>query len=341
MRDSDLQTVGSGKPAGERWYQPLRRLATEPTVVGQWQEQHRRRVEEAGGDPRAARRLPGFDATAELPVAVRSRGDPRLQRRLAGFGTWPAVMVDLVLLVVLELILSVVLLAGAVLVIGMHDGDFTSRLAASDAMSKVLKSASDWALSPTGLATGAALTQGAIVFLLILRVVGPMLLTWSELGFGRALRNRPWRAFLIGLGLGILALVLGDVVVYVLGSLGLSVNGQADTMKSVQHSAPIVFWPFAITAAVTAPVAEETFFRGYVFRAMAVRYGLPIGLVCSAVCFGLVHVLGGVTWEFVGLVVIGGVLAYGYARTGNPITNITAHIFNNVIGLIALYYSGK
>jgi membrane protease YdiL (CAAX protease family) len=49
------------------------------------------------------------------------------------------------------------------------------------------------------------------------------------------------------------------------------------------------------------------------------------------------HVLGGVTWEAVGLVAIGAVLAYGYSLTGNLITNVTAHVLNNLIGLIALY----
>jgi membrane protease YdiL (CAAX protease family) len=168
----------------------------------------------------------------------------------------------------------------------------------------------------------------------------PRAMTWAELGIGEAMRNRPLRALGVGLGLGVAAFLLGELVVSVVSGIGLNTNGQENELKSVHHASLATFIPFVLAAAVVAPIVEETFFRGYVFRAMTVRYGLVVGIICSSVTFGALHLLGGVTWEATGLVVIGAILAYGYSRTGNPLTNMTAHMLNNVIGLIILYYHG-
>jgi membrane protease YdiL (CAAX protease family) len=39
------------------------------------------------------------------------------------------------------------------------------------------------------------------------------------------------------------------------------------------------------------------------------------------------------------LIVVGALLAWGYARTGNLITDITAHALNNLIGVVLLLFS--
>ncbi len=282
-------------------------------VIGDWQEAYRTRL-----------------AIERSPEAL---------HRLGILGTWPVVLVDLILLLVVEFMASFALLAASVAVIGSHDRDFSRGLSANDAMTTVLNSAKDWALSPTGLAIGELVTAAGILLVLFLRVVRPRAMTWADLGIGPALRDRPLRALIAGLGLGVVALLVGDLVVLIVHGIGLNTNGQEDTLKSVRHSAMASFIPFALAAAVTAPIVEETFFRGYVFRAMTVRYGLPAGIICSSVTFAALHLLGGVTWEATGLVVIGAILAYGYSRTGNPLTNMSAHMLNNVISLILLYYS--
>jgi membrane protease YdiL (CAAX protease family) len=281
-------------------------------VVERWKWRYRQRIDEAWADP-------------------------KLLHRLRSWGSWPIILLDLILLLVVEVFMSLILSIVAVVVIGVHNKDFFSKLTIDTAMQKAVQSTSDWALSPAGLAIGAALTQVGIFLILYWRVVAPRIMTWTDLGYGSALRDRPLRAFVIGIGIAIVALVCGDSIVVALHHLGLNTSGQETTLKSVRHSSLIVFLPFAFTAAVSAPIAEETFFRAYLFRALTVRYGFPVGIVGSSIAFGLLHVLGGVTWEALGLVAIGAVLAYGYARTGNLITNVTAHVLNNLIGLIALY----
>jgi membrane protease YdiL (CAAX protease family) len=197
--------------------------------------------------------------------------DPRTMRQLGMLGTWPVVLVNLILLLVVEIILSLVLLVAAGAVIAVHDRDFSRGLTSNDAITAVLNSAKDWSLSPAGLAIGEFVTAAGILFVLYLRVIGPRFMTWADLGLGPVMRNRPLRACVVGIGLGVVALVLGDLVVYALHSIGLNTSGQEDTLKSVHHASLVTFLPFVLAAAVVAPIVEETFFRGYVFRAMSLR----------------------------------------------------------------------
>jgi hypothetical protein len=50
---------------------------------------------------------------------------------------------------------------------------------------------------------------------------------------------------------------------------------------------------FALMTCVIAPLAEEFFFRGFLFRALAERLGLLWGVVIGGAIFGLVHWPGG------------------------------------------------
>ncbi|MGH2344801.1 MAG: lysostaphin resistance A-like protein, partial [Chloroflexota bacterium] len=171
-------------------------------------------------------------------------------------------------------------------------------------------------------------------------VVRRGLLSWNEIGLGRALRDRPGRAFMVGLGIGLAAFMVGEILLVSMHAVGLPVNGQQEELASVHHTQILPFLFFAFTAAITAPIAEESFFRAYAMRAMTVRYSFPVGAAVSSLFFGLLHLTGGVGLVFIPLIVIGILLAWGYARTGNLITNITAHALNNLIGVILLLTSG-
>lgn len=278
------------------------------TVIPEWQAQYALRVRDA-----------------------EERGDLVDQGRLRGFGSWPVVVIDTILLLVAQIALTIpVVLVAVVLFLASGHHISGSQAGVTDLQ--------DWLSSPPALAADALATQAAILLILQLRVVGRGLLSWAELGFGSALRRDSTRAVLLGAGLGIAALVLSAAVLAFLKRLGLDTSGQEQSLKSVKHANPAAFVVFAITAAITAPLAEEAFFRAYAFRALATRYSIVPGLVVSAVLFGLLHLTGGVGWGAVDLAVIGGILAWGYARTGNLLTNITAHVLNNIVGLVALYH---
>ena len=89
---------------------------------------------------------------------------------------------------------------------------------------------------------------------------------------------------------------------------------------------------FTILAVVMAPLAEEAFFRGFVFRGFAASWGFLPGAAASAAIFSAAHLQ---LTLFVPLFVLGFGLAWAYHRTGSLWTNITIHAIFNGISVLA------
>ena len=87
-----------------------------------------------------------------------------------------------------------------------------------------------------------------------------------------------------------------------------------------------------LALALWTPLVEEIFFRGFVFRALVPRFGLPAATIGSAALFSLFHVLPGVLLP---IFVTGILLALLYHRTGSLWPCIAAHAGQN--GLVVLY----
>jgi len=92
---------------------------------------------------------------------------------------------------------------------------------------------------------------------------------------------------------------------------------------------------------VIAPIHEELFFRGILFRSLADRYGFVIGAVGSGLAFGLIHYVPAAWYDSVllmGVMVVTGVaLSWFYDRRGNIVASIVAHATFNVIGLTLIF----
>jgi membrane protease YdiL (CAAX protease family) len=103
--------------------------------------------------------------------------------------------------------------------------------------------------------------------------------------------------------------------------------------------------PFArvllvILAVVVAPISEEFFFRGILFRTVRDRHGFWPAALASAIPFGLVHYVPApaidaavlqLTMVFTG---IG--LAWIYDRRGTIVASMAAHMAFNVIGVVTI-----
>lgn len=169
-----------------------------------------------------------------------------------------------------------------------------------------------------------AVLLGAVYFLLVRRGVT----TWRGLGLGSGGVTHP---LLRGLGYGLLFLLVAGSV-----SLGLAAFG---IQQDQAHQFPIAGAGPLSTAAILlagiafAPFAEEVFFRGFIFRAMADRKGITRGLLYSSALFALVH---GNVAAFVPLLAGAAVLAVSFRRTGTLWVPIIAHAVNNAVALTAL-----
>jgi CAAX protease family protein len=90
-----------------------------------------------------------------------------------------------------------------------------------------------------------------------------------------------------------------------------------------------------------APIAEEFFFRGVLFRSIRDRHGFWVGAVASGFAFGLIHYIPGPALNaalLMSVMVFTGIgLAFIYERRGWIVAPIAAHMTFNVIGLTLIY----
>lgn len=99
---------------------------------------------------------------------------------------------------------------------------------------------------------------------------------------------------------------------------------------------------FALLVAVLAPIAEEIFFRGMVYRSLRNGAGVLPAALISGVFFGALHIDAGTTerlLQVVPLAVFGVMLALLYEWSGTLYASIAAHATNNSIAVVA--YASK
>jgi uncharacterized protein len=97
-----------------------------------------------------------------------------------------------------------------------------------------------------------------------------------------------------------------------------------------QEKQTAVLVGFAVMTCMVAPVAEEIFFRGFMFRVFNARLGPVWGTLLTGAIFGLVHapnpVLG-----LIALGVLGAGLCVLYLRVQSIIPGMALHALNNSI----------
>ena len=148
----------------------------------------------------------------------------------------------------------------------------------------------------------------------------------SSIGFGLALY--PAMVFVVGL---VLTVILGAIS-------GERVEAPEQVPAEPSTIAAIITVVYAV---LIAPLHEELFFRGILFRAVRDRYGLVSGLLASGVGFGLIHFLDA-EWQdallLIGVMFFNGIaLAWWYERRGTIVAPVVAHMVFNIVGLTLIF----
>jgi membrane protease YdiL (CAAX protease family) len=151
--------------------------------------------------------------------------------------------------------------------------------------------------------------------------------TWSDAGL-IAILIVPWY----------LGITLASAVSAALFNGGRVVPGNTRQLF-IQHPQGIGILLLALlVTAVAAPVCEEIFFRGMLFRLLRDRSPLWIAVVLSAAAFGLAHASPVVSLALLPVFFyMGVVLALLYVWSGSLTNTILLHATNNAIGTVLVF----
>jgi len=132
------------------------------------------------------------------------------------------------------------------------------------------------------------------------------------------------RAALVGVVAGAAGFLASGAIGLLQKSLGWTIEEQAWLVEVLrQDGAVLGLVPWLV---VVAPLAEEVFFRGYLFRFLHERVGARVAYPLSAACFSLIHFhLPGLLVYFV----VGLLFAWACRRTGTLAAPIVAHVTYN------------
>ncbi len=174
--------------------------------------------------------------------------------------------------------------------------------------------------------------QAVFVALATGLTLGRYHLSWRDLGFRPFPSSLYWTAAAVAIGGQVLVATYAAIVAAV-GADALAPEQGLESLFDNRALLPLV----GVVTVLTTPLAEETFFRGFVFAGLLRRLGLPGAALVSGLLFAAFHVSSADT---VGLVipfaVIGVALAGLFYYTRSLWSSIAAHLAFNLISFIAL-----
>jgi uncharacterized protein len=246
-----------------------------------------------------------MDADVVLAEIVDERPKP--------WGFWATMGLSLLVIGVFLFVQMGVVGVYAVLLARGDPAEFTPKFVENLQSDGLLLSLASWASLPFAL--------GLIVLLVKLRRGWSL---WDYLG----LRRFSWKALFAWLGL---------IVVLAAASTGLDSladeSSHSDFMVRIYETAGFLPLLWA-TLLVAAPVFEEIFFRGFMFRGIEQsRLGGVGAIVITSVTFTAMHVQYH-AYELVWVLVLGVLTGVARWKSGSVYLTIVIHAFANLISLV-------
>ena len=150
----------------------------------------------------------------------------------------------------------------------------------------------------------------------------------EALGLRKPLRNPIWLAVATYFGYVACAVVISLVFAPEQEDITRELGGDSGVLGTVIAGVLIV---------IVAPISEEIFFRGYLFRGMRNGMHAVLGALLASAIWGLFHYTGPGTWGVVLQITVFGLwLSWLYERTGSIYPTIAVHAVNNAIAFTIL-----
>jgi membrane protease YdiL (CAAX protease family) len=154
---------------------------------------------------------------------------------------------------------------------------------------------------------------------------------------GLVARPRPWHLGLRGAPLkltaGITAIGIGAFFLF---SLVYAAIVRPDEPQKVvddlgADTSTVLLVTGALVVIVVAPVCEEIFFRGFLYRVLRLRMSFWLAALIDGLLFGIVHASSTSFAALPILAFLGLVFCWVYERTGTLFAPIAMHVLNNTI----------
>ena len=155
---------------------------------------------------------------------------------------------------------------------------------------------------------------------------------WDVLGFRRPLRGW-WTPVVVLFG----AYFVLAAYVAIMELSGLSDLTPQSTLPEDVFDSPFTLPLAGVLALLAAPLAEETFFRGFLFPGLRNRLGTLRAALASSLFFALLHFNVG---SIIPFTAIGMLLAWAYVVSGSLWMAICAHFAFNAISFIITIAAG-
>lgn len=168
------------------------------------------------------------------------------------------------------------------------------------------------------------LTNILMLLYLYLLIVRPKVFTWKQLGLRKVAHDDLKRALVLFLFVGSLIAILQALLL----RLGLPLNQYSFTSKDGAYLA------YAVVVLIT-PIAEELYFRGFLFKGLLIHQKPWLAYVISAGLFALLHPPLLVMVE---VFCIGLLLAYTLRETKSVWPGVLIHAVNNAVVFGYLLY---
>src|ERR1700722_1813549 len=106
-----------------------------------------------------------------------------------------------------------------------------------------------------------------------------------------------------------------------------------DPFTGVKHESTINIALAVVAAAASAPVVEEIFFRGFLYRSLRNRFPVGRAALIAGVLFGAVHITVYPVTTLPALAAFGVIACLLYERTGSLLPGIALHSFVDASGI--------
>jgi membrane protease YdiL (CAAX protease family) len=140
---------------------------------------------------------------------------------------------------------------------------------------------------------------------------------------------------------GIIAAIVIFIVIFILEYVLILMGYQAEELSNIPDIRKLFSWPTMFFLVGVQPIAEEFFFRGFLFEKIEKFGGGVIAIVATAFLFGLAHMSYGKLFPVIMPILIGIILGYIVYRTKNLYSSIIAHVVFNITVLTIAYVGAE